>query len=101
MTPTEQARLEGAILSLEARGRAIELTRTAEQVRALVKRADPASVEFEVGSGDRLAAQVFILRTEMPDEVRIGDGLRDLSGGVVYRIAEIEDSPHDVWVVCQ
>lgn len=99
MTPTQQARVEGFLASLAARGVSLTLLRTGQTVTALVEKNSPDAQEFRHGEAEALGDRIHVLRSQAPAGVGVGDVFQDAANGFTYRIVGVENRPTNIAIV--
>lgn len=100
MTAAQQARTEGFLTSLSARGVSLEILPDGDEVTALVERVDPDQGEFAVARETAAGARIHVLRTHLANlEIGVGSVLRDGVAQATYRVAAIDDNPANIAVV--
>lgn len=99
MTPTQQARVEGFLVSLSARGVALTLLRTGQTVTALVEKDAPDAQEFRHGEAEALGDRIHILRSQAPAGIGVGDVFEDAANDFTYRVVDVQNRPVNVAIV--
>jgi len=100
MTAAQQARTEGFLASLSARGVSLTLLPGEEAVKILVERIEPDQGEFAVARETAAGSRLHALRTHLNAlEVTVGSVFRDPAALVTYRVTAIDDNPASIAVV--
>ncbi len=99
MTPTQQARVEGFVVSLATRGVSLTLLRTGQTVTALVEKDAPDAQEFRHGEAEAVGDRIYILRSQAPAGIGVGDVFQDAANGFAYRVVEVDNRPANIAVV--
>ena len=99
MTATQQARAEGFLASLSARGVALALLRTGQTVMALVENDTPDAQEFRHGEAEALGDRIHVLRSQAPTGIGVGDVFEDAANGFTYRVVEVQNRPSNIAIV--
>jgi hypothetical protein len=99
VTATQQARVEGFLASLSARGVALTVLRTGQTVTALVEKDAPDAQEFRHGEAEALGDRIHILRSQAPVGIGVGDVFEEAANGFTHRVVEVQNRPVNVAVV--
>ena len=99
MTATQQARVEGFLVSLATRGVGLTLLRTGQTVTALVEKDAPDGQEFRHGEAEALGNRIHVLRSQAPIGIGVGDVFEDAANGFTYRVVEVDNRPSNIAIV--
>lgn len=101
MTPAQQARLEGFLASLGERGVLLTLERTEDTFLGLVQEATVDTQEFPVGDAESVGDWIHVLRSDCPEDIRVGDSLLSLDEGFSHRVVRVKDRPISITIQFQ
>jgi hypothetical protein len=99
VTATQQARVEGFLVSLATRGVSLTLLRTGQTVTALVEKDAPDAQEFRHGEAEAVGDRIHVLRSQVPTGAGVGDVFQDAANGFTHRVVEVDNRPANIAVV--
>lgn len=100
MSPAQQARTEGFLVSLLWRGVPVFLQPSGQAFTALIEPVAPDPGQFALAREEATAARIHILREHLAGTIAIkGSVFRDAGGTRSFRVTAVEDDPASVSII--